>query len=97
MAKAKTTAPTSIRLTPESDRYVQLLVSNTGWSVSKVIEFLLTIGSRAQCSDTAGVSACRVHLLAAMEAKKQFAKAEAIASHARAKVRKTAAAVKGQK
>lgn len=97
MAKVKRSAPTSIRLSPDSTAYVETLQKATGWSASKVFEHMVLMWKEVEAGGGYGVKLLRHLFTTACNSKAEITKAEAIASAARSNVRKAAAAVKGAK
>lgn len=97
MAKSKANSPTSIRLSPNSTKFVEQIQKATGWSVSKVLEHMVLLCMHVQTENAAAVKLIRAHIRQATESRQKMMQADAIAAQARAAVRRTAAAVKGAK
>jgi hypothetical protein len=97
MAKAKRKSPTSIRLSPDSEAWIQQLQTHTGWSVSRVLEHCVAVARKVQNDDAAGTRLLKNLLKTAAESFAMCKKADDITATAKSSVRKAAAAVKEAK
>jgi hypothetical protein len=94
MAKVKRIAPTSIRLKPDSEKWVADIQRATGWSLSRVLDHCVRVAIRVQLQDTAGIRMYRNMLKVSAEQYALITAAERKAAAARGEIRKATAAVK---